>query len=61
VVIDGDVHVLPADAAADLALSVGLGAVVVLRPAAHTPAGAAGDPAELLDVDVDELTGRERS
>jgi hypothetical protein len=33
VVVDGDVDVLPADGAADVARAVGEGAVVVLRPA----------------------------
>jgi hypothetical protein len=47
VIVDGHVHVVPAQsAAADL-----LGAAV------HPPAAAVGHPAELLDVDVQQITG----
>ena len=49
-VIDGDVHVVPADGLAALALAVGEGAVVVLA-AGHPVSGAALDAPELLDVD----------
>ena len=55
VVVDGDVDVLVADGVAPLAVLVGVDRVVVLRPAADTPAGGALDPAQLLDVDVHEL------
>jgi len=48
-------HVFPADGVASLAGGVGVGAVVVLLSVADAPAGAAFDPAELLDVDVHEL------
>src|SRR3712207_7028106 len=46
-IFDGDVHVVPAQAAA----ADGLGAAV------HPPAAAVGDPAELFDVDVQQLAG----
>jgi hypothetical protein len=49
------VDVLPADRVAAVAVGVGAGGVVVLWAAADSPAGTALDPAELLDVDVDEL------
>src|SRR5271169_21457 len=56
VVVDADVDVFPADAVAPLATTVGVGRVVVLmQTVAPALAGAALDPAELLDVDVDEL------
>ena len=56
VVVDGDVDVLPADSVADVAGPVGVFGVVVLSAAAaHPPAGAALDAAELLDVDVEQL------
>jgi hypothetical protein len=55
VVVDGDLDVLPADRAADLAVAVGEGAVGVPGAAADAPTGAADDPAELLHVEVDEL------
>jgi hypothetical protein len=55
VVVDGDVDVLVADCASHAAGFVGVGGVVVLSPAADAPACAALDPAELVDVDVDEL------
>src|SRR3990172_227091 len=56
VVVDGDVHVLPADRAPRLASLVGGGRVVVLRASADPPACSASDPAELLDIDVQQLT-----
>ena len=56
VVVDADVDELPADGVAALAGCVGEGAVVVRAGAAADAfAGAALDPAELLDVDVDKL------
>src|SRR3954454_23156695 len=55
VVVDGDVHVFVAGGAARRSCRVAQPRGVVLRAAAHAPAGAADDPAELLDVDVDEL------
>jgi hypothetical protein len=57
VVVDCDVHELVADRRAPMPVFVGEGAVVVLRAAADTPAGAADDSAQLLDVDVHELAG----
>jgi hypothetical protein len=57
VVVDGDVDVLVADGAAAAAGLVDPARVVVLRAAADTPARAALDPAELLDVDVQQLAG----
>ena len=50
VVVDGGVDVVEADAAA----AVGAGG---LRGRWTSPAAAVGDPAELLDVDVDQLAG----
>src|SRR5712692_5137598 len=50
--LDGDVDVLVADGMADVAGLVGESAVVVRAAATDAPAGAALDPAELLDVDV---------
>ena len=62
VVVDGDVHVLSADRVVPLALAVGEGRVVMaMRSVADALAGAALDPVELVDVDVDELTGLKRS
>src|SRR5262245_27467241 len=56
VVCDGDVHILPADPVATDAGGVGGAATLVLAlTAADAFAGASFDPAELLDVDVDEL------
>ncbi len=56
VVVDRDVHVLPADRAANDAVAVDAPWVGMLAdPAADALAGAALDPSELLDVDVDEL------
>jgi hypothetical protein len=57
VVVDGDVDVLVADRTPGLSGSVGDDRVAVLAAAAHAPAGAADDPADLLDVDVDQLAG----
>jgi hypothetical protein len=55
VVVDGDVDVLPADGVPSLARCVGDPVVVVpAATAADALAGAALDPAELLDVDVDK-------
>jgi hypothetical protein len=53
-VVDRDVHELPTDLQAPHALSVGASARVA-APARHPMSGAARDPAELLDVDVDQL------
>ena len=56
VVVDGDVDVLPADGAAAAAGCVGVAAGCSAGGRrAPALAGAAFDPAELLDVDVDEL------
>jgi hypothetical protein len=56
VIVDGDVDVFPSDALVATARRVGVGRVVVLlRQIAPAFAGAAFDPAELLDVDVHEL------
>src|SRR5512132_3761126 len=56
VVVDRDVHVLPADRVAPPARAIREGALVMrVRAAADALAGAALDPAELLDVEVDEL------
>src|SRR5512135_707905 len=56
VVVDGDVDVLPADALMAFAGFVGVGGVVVLLSAiAPALACSSLDPAELLDVEVDEL------
>jgi hypothetical protein len=56
VVVDGDVHVLPADRSSDATVAVGDTRVGVLADTTtHALAGAALDPAQLLDVDVDEL------
>src|SRR4029450_12394079 len=56
VVVDRDVHVLPADRVAPPARAICEGALVMrVRAAADALAGAALDPAELLDVEVDEL------
>jgi hypothetical protein len=57
VVVDGDMDVLVADGVADAAGSVGVAAVVVLPAIADPPPGAAVDPAEFLDIDVEELAG----
>jgi len=58
VVVDGDVHELPADGVADSAGRVGVFAVVGRVALAADPfARATDDPAELLHVDVDELAG----
>jgi hypothetical protein len=54
-VIDRDVDVVPACRAADVAGSVGKAAAVVRASAPDPLAGAALDPSELLDVDVDEF------
>jgi hypothetical protein len=51
VVVDGDVDKLPAELAAGAAHTTG---VLALTVAAH-PVTGAGDPAELLDVDVHQL------
>jgi hypothetical protein len=57
-VVDGDVHEVPARLATDPSCRVGVAAGVV-RAATEDPlAGAAVDPAELLDVDVNQLAGR---
>jgi hypothetical protein len=57
-VVDGDVHVIPADRLAAAAIAVGDRAVVVLAQAVtHALSGAALDAPELLDVDVNELAG----
>jgi hypothetical protein len=57
VIVDGDVDVLPADRAACVAARVAPpGPVAAGDAAADALAGAALDPAELLDVDVHELT-----
>src|SRR3974377_1246448 len=53
VVVDRDVAELPADRVAFAALVVDAAAVVVPAPS-HAMAGAALDPAELLDVDVQQ-------
>ena len=56
VVVDGDVDVLPAGGVVDTACVVGVAAgVVLIAVVAPALAGTADDPAELLDVDVDEL------
>src|SRR3954447_13172422 len=55
-VVDADVHVLPADLALALAGGVGCGRVAAAL-AGHPVPGAALDPAELLDVDVQQLAG----
>src|SRR5947209_1390813 len=58
VIVDGDVDVLPAGGAAVAARAVGAsGPVAAGAAAADAFAGAARDPAELLDVDVHELAG----
>ena len=57
-VVDADVDEFPADRALDARASVRRR--VVPRPV-EALAGAALDPAELLDVDVDSSPGRERS
>src|SRR5207302_8412134 len=55
-VVDGDVDELPADRAAAAAAAVGSPRPIAAgNPAADAFAGAALDPAELFDVDVDEL------
>jgi hypothetical protein len=53
-VIDRDVDVLPADRVATYALKVGA-AVAVVPAAGDAMPGTGSDPAELLDVDVDQL------
>src|SRR5207244_5277445 len=56
-VVDANVDELPADRPATASLAVGARVGVVLA-GGHPVTGALGvDPAELLDVDVDELTG----
>ena len=56
VVVDGDVNELPADRAALAAAPVGAARPIAAGEAAADPfAGAALDPAELLDVDVHDL------
>jgi hypothetical protein len=56
VVVDGDVHELPAGFASHAPGGVGVAAgVVLLLAVAPAFAGASLDPAELLDVDVHEL------
>ena len=59
-VIDADVHVLPADEVAAHALGVGAAArgPALARLAGEAMSGAAMDPAELLDVDVDQFARR---
>ena len=54
VVVDGDVDVLPA-------LVVAAAVVAAAGDAAGDAVAGPGDPAELLDVDMDELPGLERS
>jgi len=54
-VVDGDVHEVPASFATDAPGGVGVGAGVVLAGAGDAFAGAADDPPEFLDVDVDQL------
>src|SRR3954462_12524126 len=57
-VVDGDMHGVPSLRAAADAGGVGACALAVVAIAAGDPlASAALDAAELLDVDVDELTG----
>jgi hypothetical protein len=56
VVVDGDMEVVVADPAAAVAFPVG----VVGTPVQPPPA-AGGDPAQLLDINVEQLTGRARS
>jgi hypothetical protein len=56
-VVDGDVDVVPAGLATDAPSGVGVGACVVLAGAGDALAGAADDPTEFLDVDVDQLAG----
>src|SRR3954447_16663269 len=53
-VVDADVHELPASGLAPVAVFVGAGLLVVTAAGDAVP-GAAPDPAELLDVDVDQL------
>src|SRR3954471_14322015 len=56
VVVDGDdVHVLPADGLAHVPGRVSESPVVVLAAAVDAPAGASLDPAQLFDVDVEQL------
>jgi len=56
VVVDGDVDVFPADASAALPGGVCVGRLVVRVDAvAPALADAALDPAELLDVDMEQL------
>jgi hypothetical protein len=56
VVVDGDVHELPANGLADSAGRIGvLGVVGRVTLTADAFARATDDPAELLDVDMDEL------
>jgi hypothetical protein len=55
-VIDGDMDVFPADDSADVALGVGaLAGVVPALAVGDALAGAAVDPSELLDVDIEQL------
>ena len=55
VVVDGDVHVLPADCAAEASSAIGPARIHVLDTAGDAVPGAALYPAELFDVDVDQL------
>src|SRR5436190_8020692 len=56
-VVDGDVHVFPADESAVAAGEVALAWTALKRPVAvdAVPGATGGDPAELLDIDVDQL------
>ena len=54
-VVDGDMHVLPADRAPYDAGAIGATRIAVLPAAADPVSRASLDPAQLLDVDVDEL------
>lgn len=54
-VVDRDVNELPAGLAPANAGRVGSGAVVVTEPADAMARASLADPAELLDVDVDQL------
>ncbi len=56
-VIDRDVHELPADCLADSPLGIGPLRLVTTAFACDAVPGALVNPAELLDVDMDQLPG----
>jgi len=60
-VVDRDVHVLPAHPAAIDAATVATCAIALAPAAVDAMPGAAIDPSELLDVDMDQLARRSRS